>query len=379
MSEEMKTLKVGEVVKGKVVKVEANQALVDIGGKSEAILPISELSSLHINQVADVLTEGQEIEVKVIRQNEEDDQFIVSKKAIDAELAWTELENKLESGETLTAVVHEVVKGGLVVNVGVRGFIPASLVDIKFIEDFSDFVGKELTLKVVELDREKNKCILSRKAVLQDEANQRKKDILQSIEVGQVLEGTVQRLTDFGAFIDLGGVDGLVHVSEIAWHRVEHPADALKEGDQVKVKVLKVDQENERISLSMKEVQEGPWEKVANQVHVGDIITGTVKRLVSFGAFVEVIPGVEGLVHISQISHRHIATASEVLEQGQEVQAKVLDVQPDEKRVSLSIKEVEPKPEPVKQEKKEVATETHANSGLNVTLGDVYPELRNLK
>lgn len=379
MAEEMKNLQVGDVVQGKVVKVENNQALVDIGGKSEAILPISELASVHVNQVSDVLTEGQDLQVKIVRHNEEDDQFIVSKKAIEAEKAWAELEAKLESGETLTATVHEVVKGGLVVNVGVRGFIPASLVDVKFIEDFSDFVGQEVTLKVVELDREKNKCILSRKAVLLDELEKAKNSALDKIEAGDVLEGTVQRLTDFGAFVDLGGVDGLVHVSEIAWHRVEHPADALKEGDQVKVKVLKIDRDQERISLSIKETLQGPWEQVASKVQPGDIITGTVKRLVTFGAFVEVAPGVEGLVHISQISHRHIGTPGEALEEGQEVQAKVLDILPEQKRISLSIKEVEPKPEPVKVEKKKVEEEIPPTTGLNVTLGDVFPDLKNFK
>lgn len=379
MTEELKNLQVGDVVQGKVVKVENNQALVDIGGKSEAILPISELASVHVNQVSDVLVEGQDLDVKIVRHNEEEDQFIVSKKAIDTEKAWADLEVKVESGETLTATVHEVVKGGLVVNVGVRGFIPASLVDVKFIEDFSDFVGQEVTLKVVELDREKNKCILSRKAVLLDELEKEKRSALDRIEAGDVLEGTVQRLTDFGAFVDLGGVDGLVHVSEIAWHRVERPADALKEGDQVKVKVLKIDRDQERISLSIKETLQGPWEQVASKVQPGDIITGTVKRLVTFGAFIEVAPGVEGLVHISQISHRHIGTTDEVLKEGQEVQAKVLDVLPEQKRISLSIKEVEPKPEPVKVEKKKVVEEIPPATGLNVTLGDVFPDLKNFK
>ncbi|SDZ10321.1 30S ribosomal protein S1 [Thermoactinomyces sp. DSM 45892] len=372
MTEEMKSLQVGDVIQGKVVKVENSQALVDIGWKSEAILPISELAGVHVSQVSDVLADGQEVEVKIIRHNEEEDQFIVSKKSVEAEKAWTELEEKLESGETLQATVHEVVNGGLVVNVGVRGFIPASLVDIKFIEDFSGFVGEKVTLKVIELDREKNKCILSRKAVLAEELEKTKKSALEKIEAGDVLEGTVQRLTDFGAFVDLGGVDGLVHVSEIAWYRVEHPADALTEGDQVKVKVLKIDREQERISLSIKETLQGPWEKVAAHLNNGDIITGIVRRLVTFGAFVEVAPGVEGLVHISQISHDHIGTPGEVLTEGQEVQVKVLDILPEQKRISLSMKEAEPKPEPVTLENQQVEE-------MNVTLGDVFPDLKNFK
>jgi small subunit ribosomal protein S1 len=226
MAEEMKSelaevqnLEVGDVVTGKVVKVEDNQALVDTGYKFESILPISELSSLHVDKVSDVLSEGDEVTVKVLRIKEDEGKLIVSKKEVDAEKAWAELQQKFETGETLTAKVHDIVKGGLVVDVGVRGFIPASHVEQHFVEDFSDYKGRELTLKVVELDPEKNKLILSHKAVLEEEQERRKKERLSQLEEGQVLEGTVQRLTDFGAFVDIGGVDGLVHVSEIAWHR----------------------------------------------------------------------------------------------------------------------------------------------------------------
>jgi small subunit ribosomal protein S1 len=379
MSEDIKAefVQVGDVVAGKVVKVEQNQALVDIGYKSEAILPISEVSSLHVDQVADELQEEQALQVKVIRYNQEEDQFVVSKKAVDAETAWEELQAKFESGESIVATVADVVKGGLVVNVGVRGFIPASLVELRFVEDFSEYKGQELELKVVELDKEKNKCILSRKAVLEEEANQNKENTLNNIEVGAVLEGAVQRLTDFGAFIDIGGVDGLVHVSEIAWHRVGHPSEALNVGDQVQVKVLKVDRDNERISLSIKETQEGPWQKVAREIQVDDVVKGEVKRLVSFGAFVEVFPGIEGLVHISQISHRHIGTPSEVLKEGDKVEVKVLDIQADQKRISLSIKEASEQPAPVKKEAPETVAKD--DSAFGVTLGDMYPELRNLK
>ena len=385
MAEEMKSelaevqnLEVGDVVTGKVVKVEDNQALVDTGYKFESILPISELSSLHVDKVSDVLSEGDEVTVKVLRIKEDEGKLIVSKKEVDAEKAWAELQQKFETGETLTAKVHDIVKGGLVVDVGVRGFIPASHVEQHFVEDFSDYKGRELTLKVVELDPEKNKLILSHKAVLEEEQERRKKERLSQLEEGQVLEGTVQRLTDFGAFVDIGGVDGLVHVSEIAWHRVEQPADVLKEGDKVQVKVLKVNQEEERISLSIKETLESPWEKVAKEISAGDIVKGKVKRLVSFGAFVEVYPGVEGLVHVSQISHRHVETPADVLEEGQEVEVKVLDILPDQKRISLSMKEVEPK-EPKKEVKEKEENKLQQSSGLNVTLGDVYPELRNLK
>ncbi|SHE43794.1 SSU ribosomal protein S1P [Seinonella peptonophila] len=389
MSEEMKsglsevpTVQEGEVVTGKVIKVDTYQAFIDIGYKYDAIMPISEVSSLHIDKISDVLSEGDEVQVRVLRLQDDEEKCIVSKKAVDAEKAWQELQEKYESGETLTTTVVDIVKGGLVVDVGVRGFIPASLVELNYVEDFSDYKGRELSLKVIEIDPEKNKLILSRKAVLEKEAELRKDETLRSLEEGQVLEGTVQRLTDFGAFVDIGGVDGLVHVSELAWDRVEHPRDLLTEGDKVTVKVLNVDVETERISLSIKETTQGPWEQVSKEIQVGDVITGTVKRLVSFGAFVEVFPGVEGLVHISQISHRHIATPQEALKEGQEVKVKVLDIILDQKRISLSIKEVEgaaPAREEKKKPSKENENQSNASSGLNVTLGDVYPELRNLK
>jgi len=385
MSEEKKTditeeetaLEIGEIVKGKVVKIETSQAFVDVGYKWDGVLPISEISSLHVEKISDVLNVGDEIECKIIRFDEEHDKLILSKKEVDAERAWKELQQKYEANETIQATVADIVKGGLVVDLGVRGFIPASLVERHYVEDFSEYKGKELTLKIIEIDPEKNKLILSRKAVLEDELKKKKEEILRSLEVGQIVEGTVQRLTDFGAFVDIGGVDGLVHVSELAWHRVQHPSDVLSEGDKIKVKVLKVSPESERISLSLKETLAGPWEQVAEHIQVGDIVTGTVRRLVSFGAFVEVYPGVEGLVHISQISTRHIATPSEVLKVNQEVKVKVLDMKPEQKRISLSIREAEEakQREIEKVEKKE----EESSSGLNVTLGDVYPELRNLK
>ncbi|MFD1436629.1 30S ribosomal protein S1 [Kroppenstedtia eburnea] len=382
MVEEMKSemaevtpLNRGDIVKGKVTKVEDHQVLVDVNYKFDGVIPISELSSLHVDKASDVLSEGDEVEVKVIRINDEEDKLVLSKKAVDADRAWEELQQKFESGETLEAEVADVVKGGLVVDLGVRGFIPASLVERHYVEDFSDYKGRKLSLKVIEIDPVKNKLILSRKAVLDEEADQRKQETLAGLQPGQVMEGTVQRLTDFGAFVDIGGVDGLVHVSELAWNRVEHPSEVLSEGDQVQVKVLKVDQQNERISLSIKETQPGPWEKVSEEIKAGDIVTGTVKRLVSFGAFVEVYQGVEGLVHISQISRRHIATPSEELEEGQEVRVKVLDMQPEQKRISLSIKEVEQE-----ETREELKNLDRNNSGMNVTLGDVFgDQLRRLK
>jgi len=373
------TVSVGDIVKATVTKVEDKQALVDVGYKYDGLIPISELSPLHVEKVSDVVAVGDIFEVKVIKLKDEKEELVVSKKAVAMESSWAALEQKMQAGEIIEATVKEVVKGGLVVDVGVRGFIPASMVERHFVEDFSDYKGKSLTLKVVEMDKEKNKVILSHKAVLEDEAKQQKQSVLEKIQPGQVLEGTVQRMTDFGVFVDIGGVDGLVHVSELAWNRVEKPSDVVKEGDKVTVKVLKVDKENERIGLSIKETQAGPWAKVAEEFKVGSIVTGTVKRLVSFGAFVEVAPGIEGLVHISQIANRRVNTPGEVLKEGQEVQVKILDVVPQEQRISLSIRAVEE--DRVDQaerasKKEQQQFQQENNQPMGVTLGELFADLK---
>ncbi|BAD64409.1 MULTISPECIES: 30S ribosomal protein S1 [Shouchella] len=364
--DEIKSFSVGDIVTGKVTKVEDKQAFVDVGFKVDGIVPISELSSLHVEKASDVLSVDDELELKVTKV--EDDELILSKKAVQAEKAWEQLEEAYEKGEVIEAEVAEVVKGGLVVDVGVRGFIPASLVERHYVEDFSDYKGKPLRLKVTEIDKDNNKLILSQRAVLDAEIEEKKKQVLHSLSTGDVVEGKVQRLTSFGAFVDVGGVDGLVHISQIAHERVEHPSDVLSEGQEVRVKVLSVDPDSERVSLSIKEMLAGPWENIESKFSAGDIVTGTVKRLVSFGAFVEIAPGVEGLVHISQISKRHIGTPQEVLEEGQQVQAKVLEVSEADRRVSLSIREASEE-----QERKETrAYEKPANdepSGFS--LGDM--------
>jgi len=344
---EFNSLSVGDLTKGTISKVEEKQAFVNVGYKMDGVLPISELSSLHVEKVEDVLKEGEEHEFKVIKLSE--DELVLSKRAVVAEKAWGVMADKLEAKETFEAEVADVVKGGLVVDVGVRGFIPASLVERHYVEDFSDYRGKTLRLKVIEMDRERNKLILSQRAVLDDEVTEKKKETLSSVSEGQVIEGTVQRLTDFGAFVDIGGVDGLVHISQMAHHHVETPAEIVSEGDKVKVKVLGVDPDNERISLSIKDTLPGPWELIEGKVKPSDIVEGAVKRLVSFGAFIEVAPGVEGLVHISQIANRHIGTPGEVLKEGEVVSAKVLDVNIPEKRISLSIRALEEE----KQEKED--------------------------
>lgn len=338
------TLKKGDTVKGTVVKIEDNQAFVSLGYKYDGVIPLRELSSLTLENASDAVQVGQEVELKVVSIDDNKEKLVLSKRLIDSTRAWDELQGKFDSGEPFEVTVADVVKGGLVADVGVRGFIPASMVERHFVEDFSGYKGRTLKVKVKEIDRENNKVILSAKDVLEAEYEAKTQEIMASLVPGQVIEGTVQRLTPFGAFVDIGGVDGLVHVSEIAWSHVAHPQDVVSEGQQVKVKVLKVDPSIGKISLSIKAAQPGPWESASGQFRNGDIVNGVVKRLVSFGAFVEIAPGVEGLVHISQIAHRHIATPHEVLKEGQEVKAKVLDFNPSEKRVSLSIKETEDAP-----------------------------------
>ncbi|PDO10319.1 MAG: 30S ribosomal protein S1 [Candidatus Reconcilbacillus cellulovorans] len=374
----VETIRRGDIVRGKVVKLEDQQAVVSIGYKYDGVVPLRELSNIPVVAASEAVQVGDEVELKVLAIDDEQEKLILSKRAVDSQKAWERLQRALETGEIIEAPVRDVVKGGLVVDVGVRGFVPASLVERHFVEDFSGYKGRVLRLKVKELDRGKNRVVLSQKDVLDEEYEANKKRILQSLQPGQRLEGTVRRITPFGAFVDIGGIDGLVHISEMAWHRVETPAEVVQEGDRVTVQVLRVDPENERVSLSIKAAQPGPWDQVAGKFSVGDIITGKVKRLVSFGAFVEVWPGVEGLVHISQIAHRHIGTPHEVLKEGQEVQVKVLDINLPEKRIALSIKETEEPPAP--RERRNRREETYENPGFSLTLGErIGDQLSKLK
>ncbi|MHC9080247.1 30S ribosomal protein S1 [Bacillus altitudinis] len=380
MTEEMNQIdvqvpEVGDVVKGIVSKVEDKHVNVDIVNvKQPGIIPISELSSLHVEKASDVVKDGDELELKVTKV--EDDALILSKRAVDADRAWEDLEKKFETKEVFEAEVKDVVKGGLVVDIGVRGFIPASLVEAHYVEDFTDYKGKTLSLVVVELDREKNRVILSHRAVVEQEQLDKKQDFLQKLAVGSVIDGKVQRLTDFGAFVDIGGIDGLVHISQLSHAHVEKPSDVVEEGQEVKVKVLAVDRDNERISLSIKETLPGPWSQIGEKVKQGNVLEGTVQRLVSFGAFVEILPGVEGLVHISQISHKHIGTPQEVLEEGQTVKVKVLDVNEDEERISLSIRELEENPEKqIEEDYRQYQAKEENTSGFQ--LGDLIGDKLN--
>ncbi len=373
----VKEVKVGDVVKGEVLTIdESNQVIVGIENTGvEGVVPVRELS-VNADKVADTYKAGDMLDLVVIARigsDKEGGSYLLSQRRLEARRVWNEIEDKFKAGETIKAPVTQVVKGGLVVDAGVRGFIPASMVSDHFVEDLNQFKGQELELKIVEIEPSDNRLILSRKELVQAEREAKRQAVMEKLVAGDVVEGKVARLTNFGAFIDLGGVDGLVHVSEISYERVNKPADALKVGQEVKVKVLSVDAEKGRISLSIKQTLPEPWEQVPEQVAEGDVLEGTVKRLTSFGAFVEVLPGVEGLVHISQISHKHIATPNEVLTSGEKVQVKVLSVDAADHRLALSIKALQEKPAvekkeaaPKKEEKVEIPEE---DTGF--TLGDI--------
>lgn len=350
MSEEMNVNELPEIQEGAIVKVtvesvEENRVIVSIpNAKYDGIIPISELSSLHVEKASDAVSVGDEFEVMVTKVEESADaeektgNYVLSKRKVDAQIAWKKLEQQFESGEVIESEVKDVVKGGLVVDLGVRGFVPASLVEDHFVESFDDYKGQTISFKIVEMDQEKNRLILSHRAVVQDQKEQQKDEVIQKIHAGDIVEGTIQRLATFGAFVDLGGIDGLVHISQVAHEHVENITDVLKEGQKVTVKVLAVDPDEGRVSLSIKDTLAGPWENIHDKAPKGSILTGTVRRLVTFGAFVEILPGIEGLVHISQIAHKHINSPHEVLKEGQEVEVKVLEVNENEKRIALSIK-----------------------------------------
>ncbi|GEB27786.1 ribosomal protein S1 [Enterococcus sp. 6D12_DIV0197] len=338
-------VKVGDIVKGEVLAIEDKQAIVGIEGAGvEGVVPAKELSTLPVEDINEAVKIGDVLELVVISaigKDKENGSYLLSKRRLDAKKVWEDIEKDFQEGKIIEAPVTNVVKGGLVVDVGVRGFVPASMVEDHFVADFEDYKGKTLTFKIVEIEPSENRLILSHKAVVEAEKAKQKEALLADLYEGQEVEGKVARLTDFGAFVDLGGIDGLVHVSEISHGHVGKPSDVLSVGDTVNVRILSVDADKERVSLSIKDTLPGPWTNIEEQAAVGSVLTGTVKRLTSFGAFVEVFPGVEGLIHISQISHKHIATPHEVLQEGDEVQVKVLEVNPSEHRIALSIKALE--------------------------------------
>ena len=381
----VKDIQIGDLVQGEVLTLQDKQAIVGIiGGGVEGVIPFNELSTSPVERVEDVLAVGDVVDLVVIKQikDKENGSFLLSKKRVDARKVWEEIQVKFDNKEIIEAPVVDAVKGGLVVDAGVRAFVPASMVSDHYVDNLAQFKGQTLAFEIVEIEPSENRLILSRKNLVAAEKAAKRAAVFEAIQEGSVVTGKVARLTNFGAFIDLGGVDGLVHISQISHEHVAKASDKLKVGEEVQAKVISVDPESGRVSLSIKDTLAGPWDNIEERAAVGSVLNGLVKRLTTFGAFVELFPGVEGLVHISQIAHQHIATPHEVLKEGQEVQVKVLEVHPEQQRISLSIKALQEAPKPEKEEVEEVVEETYelpeedVSFSLADRLGDQLSELK---
>jgi small subunit ribosomal protein S1 len=331
----------GDIVTGKVVRVDKDEVLVDIGYKSEGVIPVNELSIRKNVNTSEEVQLGEEIDALVMQKEDADGRLILSKKRAKFEKAWKRIEAAFESGEPVQGTVIEVVKGGLILDLGVRGFLPASLVDIRRVQDLQEYVGQELNCRVIEMNRNRNNVVLSRRAVLEEERKEVRQQIIDELNVGDIVEGTISNIVDFGAFVDLDGIDGLIHISELSWTHINHPSEVLQVNQKVKVKVLDIDRDRQRISLGLKQTQEDPWQKIVAQHKVGDIVEGRVTKIVAFGAFVEIYEGIEGLVHISELANRHVERPDEVVSVGQIVQVKIIEVDSERRRLSLSIKRVD--------------------------------------
>jgi small subunit ribosomal protein S1 len=331
----------GDVVSGKVVRIDQDEVLVDIGYKSEGVIPSNELSIRKSVDPADEVSLGEDVDALVLTKEDQEGRLILSKKRARFEKAWRRIEGAAESGEPVEGTVIEVVKGGLILDLGVRGFLPASLVDIRRVHNLDEFMSQKLECKVIELNRSRNNVVLSRRAVLEEERKEVREQILGRLQPGQVVEGKISNIVDFGAFVDLDGIDGLIHISELSWSHVNHPSEVVGIGDDVRVKVLDIDRDRQRISLGLKQTQEDPWQRVVDNHAPGDVLEGKVTKVVAFGAFVEILPGVEGLVHISELAEHHVENPKEVVEPGTELKVKILEVDEERRRLSLSIKRVE--------------------------------------
>lgn len=328
----------GDLVDGTVVKLEHDEVLVDIGFKSEGVIPARELSIRKDVDPSEIVNLGDHIEALVLQKEDKDGRLILSKKRAEYERAWIQVEDKFKAGEVVTGEVIEVVKGGLILDIGLRGFLPASLVDLRRVKDLDMYLNTEIEARVIEMERNRNNVVLSRRVLLEEGRKQERTEILSKLTKGMRLKGQVSSIVDFGAFVDLGGIDGLVHISELSWNHVNHPSEVVKVGDEVEVEVLDVDLTRERISLGLKQTTEDPWVKLVENYPVGTIVDGKVTKIVPFGAFVELGDSVEGLVHISEMSSKHIDTPAQVVKQGEDVKVKVMEINPERRRISLSMK-----------------------------------------
>ncbi len=331
----------GEVVTGHVVRIDKDEVLVDIGYKSEGVIPASELSIRKSVDPHEEVALGEEVNAMVLTKEDQDGRLIMSKKRARFEKAWRRIELAAESGQPVEGTVIEVVKGGLIIDLGVRGFLPASLVDIRRVPNLDEYMGTKIETKVIELNRSRNNVVLSRRAVLEEERKEVRQQILDRLQPGLVVEGQISNIVDFGAFVDLDGIDGLIHISELSWSHVNHPSEILNIGDTVQVKVLDIDRDRQRISLGLKQTQEDPWQRIVNTYNIGDELAGKVTKVVTFGAFVEILDGVEGLVHISELAPHHVESPREIVHPGDEIRVRILEIDSERRRLSLSAKRVE--------------------------------------
>jgi small subunit ribosomal protein S1 len=328
----------GDLVTGTIVKIEHDEVLLDIGFKSEGVIPARELSIRKDADPSEIVTIGQVTEALVLQKEDKDGRLILSKKRAEYERSWIRIEEKFNAGENVEGEVIEVVKGGLILDIGLRGFLPASLVDLRRVKDLDAFMGTSIEARVIEMDRNRNNVVLSRRIVLEEDRKQERAEILGKLVKGMRLQGNVSSIVDFGAFVDLGGIDGLVHISELSWSHVNHPSEVVKVGDKVEVEVLDVDMSRERISLGLKQTTEDPWRALVKNYPVGAIVEGKVTKLVPFGVFVDLGEGIEGLVHISEMAKNHVEVPSQVTSVGSSVHVKVMDIDMDRRRISLSMK-----------------------------------------
>jgi len=366
----------GEVVTGHVVRIDKDEVLVDIGYKSEGVIPANELSIRKAVDPNEEVHLGEEVDAIVLTKEDQDGRLIMSKKRARFEKAWRRIETAAESGEPVEGAVIEVVKGGLIIDLGVRGFLPASLVDIRRVPNLDEYMGTKIETKVIELNRSRNNVVLSRRAVLEEERKEVRQQILDRLQPGLVVEGQISNIVDFGAFVDLDGIDGLIHISELSWSHVNHPSEILAIGDTVKVKVLDIDRDRQRISLGLKQTQEDPWQRIVDTYNVGDELEGKVTKVVTFGAFVEILDGVEGLVHISELAAHHVESPREIVHPGDEIRVKILEIDSERRRLSLSAKRVEDQILPVSrpgEPERELAPEAEDGQTADELADDAQP------
>lgn len=352
----MVNLNDGDVVKGKVVKIDKDEVLVDVGFKSEGVIPRSELSIRNDVKPEDVLKVDDEIMIMVIQKEDQDGRLILSKKRAEVEQNFDRIEKIYENGDIVEGEIIECVKGGLIVDIGLRGFLPASLIDVRKTKDLQSFIGERCVCKIIEVDRHRNNVVLSRKVIIEDERKEQRKEILNSIEIGQIKKGIITSIADFGAFVDVDGVDGLIHISELSWNHVKHPSEVVNVNQEVDVEILGIDYEKQRLSLGLKQTQKDPWLERIKDYSVKDVVKGKVTRMVKFGLFVQTEEGLEGLVHISELSLEPVNRPSDVAKIGDELMVRIIDIDFDKRRMAFSVKQVENPVEEVedKEEEKKV-------------------------